>query len=49
MTYAAAAATSFRLCEGMRVEKPTGMPKLPLSNPNGSRAGSSTGSWNLPS
>jgi hypothetical protein len=33
----------------MRVEKPTGMPKLPFSRPNGSRAGSRTGSSNLPS
>ncbi|MNC94796.1 hypothetical protein D3C83_117480 [compost metagenome] len=49
MTCAAASATSFRLCDGMRVEKPTGMPKEPFSRPKGSRAGSSCGSSNLPS
>ena len=44
-----AATTSLRLCEGISVAMPTAMPLAPLSSTNGSRAGSSFGSWNEPS
>jgi hypothetical protein len=44
-----AAATSRRLWLGTSVAMPTAMPLAPLSSENGSRAGSSFGSWYEPS
>jgi hypothetical protein len=44
-----ASTTSFRLCGGMLVAMPTAMPAEPLTSRFGMRAGSTSGSFSLPS
>jgi hypothetical protein len=44
-----ASMTSPRLCGGIFVAMPTAMPPAPFTNRLGKRAGSTTGSFSLPS
>ena len=44
-----ASTVSARLCGGMLVAMPTAMPEEPLTSRFGKRAGSTVGSWVLPS